>query len=218
VNAGPDVLVSRGLVASEVAAEFPGLALHWTRVTGGVGRSPAHLVARLRQLANGFRGPAVIALRTKPVPAAYRNFFRQIGLDPDVNRPPGERAALVRLFDGTFRPEGWLPDALLVALLETGVPVWALDPRRVDALSLGIRTAGRDEQLGGGGPPVGAGTLVVADAVRIHAVLFDPPSPDCAPGPGTRELVLFSVSVEGVPLIHVEEAFWLAAEALRGSV
>jgi DNA/RNA-binding domain of Phe-tRNA-synthetase-like protein len=205
----------RGAIAAEVRDEFPGLALHWAALPGRDGRSPAHLVMRLQQLADGFRGAAVIAMRTKPVPAAYRNFYRQIGLDPDVTRPPGEQAALLRLFDGTFRPEGRLADALLVALLETGVPLWALDARRVNPEGLLIRAARPQERLGTGGPPVGAGTLVVADDRRAHAVLFGAPASDSAVRSQTRELVLFSVSVDGVPLIHVEEAFWLAAEALQ---
>lgn len=208
----------RGAIAAEVREEFPGLALHWTALPGRDGRSPAHLVGRLQQLADGFRGAEVIAMRTKPVPAAYRNFFRQIGLDPDVTRPPGERAALLRLFDGTFRPEGRLADALLIALLETGVPLWALDAQRVNAETLSIRTARPEEQLGTGGSPVGPGTLVVADDRGVQAVLFGAPAPGSAVRSQTRELVLFSVSVDGVPLIHVEEAFWLAAEALQDSV
>ena len=32
-------------------------------------------------------------MRTKPIPQAYRAFFRQIGLDPDVDRIPSEEAA-----------------------------------------------------------------------------------------------------------------------------
>jgi DNA/RNA-binding domain of Phe-tRNA-synthetase-like protein len=216
----PEIRPRRGRIAPDVAEELPELALHWAQLPGHDGRSSPELAARLRQLANGFRGAAVIAMRTRPVPAAYRNFFRQIGLDPDVTRPPGEQAALMRLFHGTLRPEGRLADALLVALVETGVPIWALDATRAEAGTLCIRTAHPEDRLGGdpGGHPVGAGTLVVADDRRIHAILFGARSPDSAVSPDTRELVLFAVSVEGVPLIHVEEAFWLAAEALRDPV
>ncbi len=216
----PEIRPRHGRIAPEVGEEFPGLGLHWAQLAGRDGRSAPELVARLHQLANGFRGSAVIAMRTNPVPAAYRNFFRQIGLDPDVTRPPGEQAALARLFHGTLRPEGRLADALLVALVETGVPIWALDARRVDAATLCIRTAHSWDRLGAdsGGHPVGTGTLVVADDHRVHTVLFGARSPDSAVSPDTRELVLFAVSVEGVPLIHVEEAFWLASEALTDPV
>jgi DNA/RNA-binding domain of Phe-tRNA-synthetase-like protein len=210
----------RGAIAHQVAAEFPGLALHWAQLPGRDGHSPPELVARLAQLADRHRGPSVIAMRTKPVPAAYRSFFRQIGLDPDVTRPPGEQAALSRLFFGTFKSEGRLADALLVALVETGVPIWAGDARFTDADQLHVRTARPGDRLGAGrgGPSVAEGTLVVADERRVHAILFGERSPDSAVSSQTQELVLFAVSVEGVPLIHVEEAFWMVAEALREPV
>lgn len=219
-----------GAVAPEIAGEFPGLGLHWLTLPARDGKSPQALVARLQELANRFRGPSIIALRTKPVPAAYRRFFRQIGLDPDITRPPGEQAAVSRLFHGTFRPQSHVADAMLIALLETGVPLWALDARSTRGEELTIRTAGPGERLGapaeaqlaGAAPddaePIPPGTLVVADRRRVHAVLFGASAPDSAVSTMTRELVLYTVSVPGVPAVHVEEAFWLAAEALRGSV
>lgn len=209
-----------GTIAPEVAEEFPGLGLHWISLPARDGKSPAPLIERLQELANRFRGASVIAMRTKPIPAAYRSFFRQIGLDPDVTRPPGEQAALTRLFDGTFKPRGHVADALLVALLETGVPIWALDAARARAQQLGVRPARPAERLGDGpdGHPVAEGTLVVADDERLHAVLFGRLAPDSAVSAGTSELLLYAVSVEGVPSIHVEEAFWVATEALRGPV
>lgn len=207
-----------GRIAPEVEDELPGLGLYWARVPARNGSSPPDLVQRLRQLANGFRGAAVIAMRTKPVPAAYRNFFRQIGLDPDVTRPPGEQAALSRLFHGTFRSEGRVADALLVALLETGVPLWALDARRANADHLCIRTAEAGERLGAAPErPVDPGALVVADDEMVHAILFGQRAARSAIGPDTTELILYGISVAGVPAIHLEEAFWLAGEALRGS-
>lgn len=209
-----------GAVAPEIADEFPGLALHWLTIAARDGKTPAALLGRLQELANRFRGPSVIAMRTQPVPAAYRRFFRQIGLDPDVTRPPGEQAALARLFQGTFRPQGHLADALLVALLETGVPIWALDGTVARGEELTIRTSAPGERLGGEAPapPISPGTLVLADRRLVHGVLFGARAPDSVVSVNTRQLVLYAVSVQGVPAIHVEEAFWLAAEALRGSV
>ncbi len=217
MSSSAEIRPRRGAVAPVVEAELPGLALWWTTLSAPDRHSPPELVAQLAALANGFRGPAVIAMRTKPVPAAYRNFYRQIGLDPDVTRPPGEQAALSRLFDGTFRSHGCLADALLVALLETGVPIWALDARSVRGEELCIRTTGEGERLGAGpgAQPLAPGTLVVACGHRVHGVLFGEQARDAAPRADTQALVLFSVSVDGVPSIHVEEAFWLATEALR---
>jgi DNA/RNA-binding domain of Phe-tRNA-synthetase-like protein len=206
-----------GRIAPEVEDELPGLGLHWARLPARDRSSPPELVARLQQLANGFRGAAVIAMRTKPVPGAYRAFFRQIGLDPDVTRPPGEQAALSRLFQGTFHSEGRVSDALLVALLETGVPLWALDARRANAEELCIRTAAPGERLGAAPErPLDPGALVVADEELVHAVLFGERAARSAVRSDTTELILYGISVAGVPAIHLEEAFWLAGEALRG--
>ena len=82
---------------------------------------------RLRELSNRFRGAQAVAIRREPVPAAYRVFFRHIGLDPDVVRTPIEAAVLERMLRGGFLSGGLLEDMLLIALVDTGVPVWALD-------------------------------------------------------------------------------------------
>ena len=73
-------------------------------------------------LADRFRGAEALALRTRPVPAAYRVLFRQLGLDPDVTRTPVEALAVERLLRGGLAPRGLPEDALALATLETGVP------------------------------------------------------------------------------------------------
>jgi DNA/RNA-binding domain of Phe-tRNA-synthetase-like protein len=192
--------VSVGLVEPAVHAEFPGLRLHWTALEATVRASPREVERRLRELSDRVRGAGVVTMRTKPIPHAYRSFFRQVGLDPDLSRIPSEEAAVRRLLHGRFRSRDTLQDARLIALVETGVPVWALDAGVVDADSLGIRNA--------------AGRLVVADSARVHATLFDEPEPGHVPSRGTRRMVLFVVGVEGVPAIHLEEALWMAREVL----
>jgi len=218
VSEDVELQAAAGSISPELRAEFPGLRLDW--VTSAVRKrdSPPEVRRRLRDLSNRYRGASVVAMRTWPIPRAYRTFFRQIGLDPDTSRPPGEEAALGRLFHGSFRSHGRVADALLVALVETGVPVWALDADRVHAGGLGIRTTTESERLGAG--PLArylpAGTLIVADAVAIHSVLFGDQAPDAAVSRSTARILLYAVSVAGVPAIHVEEAFWLAVEALGG--
>ena len=211
-----DLHAAVGFVEEELAAELPGLRLSWMTLPRGPRRSPASLAGRLDALSNRYRGASVVAMRTQPIPHAYRTFFRQIGLDPDVDRIPSEQVAVTRLLQGGFRSHGALEDALLVSLIETGVPVWALDADRIDAGGLGIRATVDGDLFGGGEhahdlPP---GRLVVADARSIHAMLFGKVAPGHGVGPRTRRVAVFSVGVEGVPAIHVEEALWVCAEAL----
>jgi hypothetical protein len=55
----------------------------------------------------------------------------------------------------------------------------------------------------------------VADAESVHAILFGDAAPGHAPTAQTDRVTLFSVRVEGVPSIHVEEALWICVEALN---
>ena len=208
---------ARGSVAPELSAEFPGLRLHWTALDARVRRSSAATRGRLGALSDRYLGARVVAMRTQPIPRAYRTFFRQVGLDPDAARIPSEEVAVRRLVRGRFESQDTVQDALLIALVETGVPVWALDARAVDVGSLGIRIAAVGDRLGSAGDGVllPAGQLVVADAASVHAGLFGPPAPEHAPGSRTRRIVLFAVGVDGVPAIHVEEALWVSTDALE---
>ena len=190
-----------GFVDPLVAAEFPGLRLRWVTVRARPGPSPPALRAQLRDLSNRYRGGGVVAMRTKPIPQAFRAFFRQIGLDPDVRRIPSEAVAVARLVQGGLRSIDLVADACLVALVETGVPVWALDADRVHDAGLGIRVAAE-------------GSLSVGDGATTCCALFEPPLHECAVVGRTRRVTLFALAVDGVPEIHVEEALWCAVELL----
>jgi DNA/RNA-binding domain of Phe-tRNA-synthetase-like protein len=210
-----------GWRAREVEQELPELRLVLSRARVGrqgsvVGRSPAGVEDRLRELSNKFRGPRAVAVRREPVPAAYRVFFRHIGLDPDVMRTPIEAAALERMMRGGFLSAGLLEDILLIALIDTGVPVWALDSEAVDG-PLGIRASGEDEPLGRSADalPLPAGRLVVADASAALAVLFGELAPGHEAGAKTHDLTLFAIQVAGVPSLYVEEALWGCRTALE---
>ena len=204
-----------GWVDAEVADEFPELRLFELAVDARPGRTPRSVQERLRYLSSRFRGPQAVAQRQQPVPWAYRVFYRHVGLDPDADRTPAEAAMLDRLMHGGFKSDNLLDDALLIALVETGVPIWALDAAKVDG-TLGVRVAAEGEHLGRAedAPPVPAGRLVVADARSPLAVLFG----ELAPGHGvtrdTASMRLFSVQVAGVPAIHVEEALFQCSEIL----
>jgi DNA/RNA-binding domain of Phe-tRNA-synthetase-like protein len=210
----------RGWCDLELQRELPGLGLVCAGVELGgrrspTGASPPAVMARLRELSNRWRGQRAVGVRQEPVPAAYRVFFRQIGLDPDVTRTPVERAALARMLEGGFLSRGLIADVITLALMDTGVPVWALD---ADTLAgpLGIRASQPDERLGRGaeGPKLGGGRLVVADADRAVAILFDDPPNEHRAKRSTRRLLLYAVQVAGVPSLHVEETLWACHAAL----
>jgi DNA/RNA-binding domain of Phe-tRNA-synthetase-like protein len=209
-----------GFVAGDVAAEFPGLRLDWVTVAIPGGRrrsSPPDVVKRLRHLASRYRGASVVTMRTQPIPHAYRAFYRQIGLDPDVERIPAERVAVQRLLDGGFRSVDLIADACLIALLETAIPVWALDADAIAPPGLGIRTTTAEDARSCTGPAyLNPGSLAVADGGAVHGLLFADPMPPAAVSPRTTRAALYSVAVAGVPRIHVEEALWTSAELVGG--
>lgn len=205
-----------GWVDAELAQELPGLAL-WSLPAGAspARRSAPEVRRRLGMLASRLRGAEAVELRRRPVPQAYRVFFRQIGLDPDAHRTPAEEAVMRRLIHGGFASHGALEDALLLAVVETGVPVWALDDGTLDG-PLGLRTARAGEQrprADGFADDLPPGRLVVADAAGPVAVLFADPDALHAVTRRTERVRLFSVQVGGVPDVHVEEALWTAVEA-----
>jgi DNA/RNA-binding domain of Phe-tRNA-synthetase-like protein len=212
-----------GWRAREIERELPGLELIVMQARrarpGALGaRSPAGVEDRLRELSNRFRGARAVTLRREPVPAAYRAFFRHVGLDPDLVRTPIEAVALERMLRGGFLSGGLLEDSLLIALVDTGVPVWALDAAAVDG-PLGIRTSVEGEPLGrsprAAEGPLPVGRLVVADASAALAMLFGELAADHAAKAGTTEVMLFAIKVAGVPSLYVEEALWMCRAALE---
>lgn len=191
--------VRLGWVAPAVAEELPGLALAWCEFDAAPGPSRPAARERLHALSDRFRGAQAIALRGQAVPHAYRVLFRHLGMDPDARRTPVEAAAVERLRAGGFPVRDRVADALLVATVETGVGVWALDAATLHG-EPGIGSAG--------------GRVVVADAARTVADLFAAPAPEHAVRRATRRIALYSVRAPGVPDIAVEEALWTAWEMM----
>ena len=207
----PDV--ESGVVAPELSEEFPGLALRYLVVERGSGRSPREVKQRLRMLSDRFTGGEAVNLRHKPIPWAYRVFFRHIGLDPDRTRTPVEALALERMKHGGFRSRSLVDDALTIATVESGVAVRAFDADRVEG-SPGLRGSSAGEGLEGRPGDLPVGTLVVADEVRPIALLFGASGSGRGVRPRTRRTMLAATQVKGVPDIAVDEALWLAAEVM----
>jgi hypothetical protein len=221
VSGWPMSELQRGWCEREIQQELPELCIvslqASPRVGSLTGPSPPPVLHRLRELSNRWRGARAVNVRQEPVPAAYRVFFRHIGLDPDTARTPIEAAVLERMLDGGFLSRGVLSDVLTIATVDTGVPVWALDANTLSG-PLGIRLSREGERLGDSreGPSVAPGRLVVADADRALAVLFGELAPAHTPRAGTRRLTLFSVQVAGVAQLHIEEALWACRLLLEG--
>jgi DNA/RNA-binding domain of Phe-tRNA-synthetase-like protein len=152
-------------------------------------------------------------MRERPIPWAYRVFYRQIGLDPDRIRTPVEQLALDRLHDGGFLSRGMPADALTIAIVETGVALRAFDADRL-AGGLCIRDTAPGEALPGG-QEIAAGTLTVADEETPIAILFGPSAETYRVDGGTRRIAVVATQVKGVPQIAVEEALWMAAATLE---
>jgi DNA/RNA-binding domain of Phe-tRNA-synthetase-like protein len=204
----------RGWVAPAVAGEFPGLSLSYTTIEARSGRSPAPVKARLRVLSDRFYGGHAIQLRNRPIPWAYRVFFRQIGLDPDGTRTPVEELALERMKRGHFRSSNQLDDALTIATIETGVALRAFDADRTEG-RLGIRGSAPGEELEGRPGELPAQTLVVADERRPLGLLFGATAERRGVHSHTERITLAAIQVRGVPPIAVEEGLWIAASVLR---
>jgi DNA/RNA-binding domain of Phe-tRNA-synthetase-like protein len=209
-----DPVPEAGWVAPGLRDEFPGRAIRYLTIARGSGRSPREVKARLRALSDRFHGGHAINLRQRPIPWAYRVFYRHIGLDPDRTPTPVEELALNRMKHGGFRSRNLLDDALTIAIIESGVALRAFDADRVEG-RLGIRGSSPGERLEGRATDLPTGTLVIADERRPIAMLFGATGEGRGVGPRSRRTLVCAVQVKGVPDIAVEEAVWLVAAVMR---
>jgi DNA/RNA-binding domain of Phe-tRNA-synthetase-like protein len=202
-----------GWIEPALRSEFRGLGLRYTVVSAQTGRSPRELRNRLRHLSDRVHGHHVVNQRREPVASAYRVFFRQIGIDPDEHKPPGEAVMLERLRAGRFRSRDLLEDALMVAVVETGVAVRAFDADRFEG-ALGLRIAQQGEHLSGDRLDLPDGAIVVADERRPIGLIFGENGSAVSISPASRRIALCVVRIPGIPEISVEEALWTAAGIL----
>ena len=209
-----EVAPEPGWVDPALAEEFPGLTILMTTLGVGSGRSPQALKDRLRTLSDRFGGAQAVTLRQRPIPWAYRVFFRHIGLDPDRTRTPIEQLALDRMKGGRFRSQNRLDDALTIAMVEVGVALQAFDADRVEG-SLGLRLSTAGERFEGRHSPLPDGTIVIADERRPLAVLFDRIAEGRGVESRTERTLLVAVGVRGVPEVALEEGLWVAASAMH---
>jgi len=206
----------QGWVAPSVAAEFPGLGLAWVEAEGRPGKSPDAVRRRLDDLSDRFYGSQAIRMRERPIPWAYRVFFRQIGLDPDRTRTPVEQLAFDRIRDGAFKSRGLPGDALVIATVETGVGLRAFDADRLEG-RLCIRESAPGESLAGAPGELAQGTLVLADESDPVGLLFGTTAEGYEVEPQSRRFAIVAVQVGSVPQLSVEEALWMAAATVESA-
>jgi DNA/RNA-binding domain of Phe-tRNA-synthetase-like protein len=209
-----EVAPEPGWVAPDLAEEFPGLSIASTSLETATGRSPEALKERLRTLSDRIAGAQAIQLRQKPIPWAYRVFFRHIGLDPDTTRTPIEQLIFERMHDGRFKSRNRVDDALTIGMVEVGVALRAFDADRVEG-RIGLRLSAEREGFEGRVSPLPEGTIVVADEKRPLGILFDRTAEGRGVKRGTGRVLLAAIGVRGVPDIALEEALWVAGSALR---
>jgi DNA/RNA-binding domain of Phe-tRNA-synthetase-like protein len=209
-----EVAPETGWVEPALAEEFPGLSIVSTAIETHTGRSPEPLREQLRLLSDRIAGAQAIQLRQKPIPWAYRVFFRHIGLDPDTTRTPIEQLIFERIHDGRFKSRNRVDDALTIAMVEVGVALRAFDADRVEG-RVGLRLSAEEEGFEGRVSPLPDGTIVVADEKRPLGILFDRTAEGRGVKRATARVLLVAIGVRGVPDIAMEEALWVAGSALR---
>lgn len=150
-------------------------------------RSPSALRKRLNALSDRHGGARAITQSTREIPQAYRAHYGE--------RSPAEELTIKRLIRGQYRSRGVLPDALLIAMADTEVGVYALDSDRLD------------------GEPRVAGREVVDDHGPIAPLFADPKSVTRA----TRRLTLYAITAPGLADLAVEEALHTAYEIIASA-
>lgn len=197
-----------GWIDHEVAAEFPDLRLHHITLDARARVSPPELQGQLADLSTRFRGRQALELPRKPIPSAYRAFFRQVGLDPDVDRNPAEAVSFDRILRGRFVSRDHLSDALTAAVIETHIALGLIDADAVNG-PLGIRPVRATDTT-----DIPVGVLAIADADQAVAPLFGPTFSTFAPTYRTRRVAVTAIGVAGVEDWMVGHGLWRVADLL----
>jgi len=208
--------VRQGWVAAELAAEFPGLAVYSLTVDARPAKTPDAIREQMRALAGRITGAKVVQSRQDTVPWSYRVLWRRLGVDPDSDRTPVESLMVQRLEHGGLPSHGTPNDAIVVATLETGVPVVIADAAKVDG-DPGLRPAGPGESVGGAEGALRSGEVIYADGQGPLARLDGEVAVDRAVDDGTTTMLICALAAPAVSQIEIDEALWIAAELLEAA-
>lgn len=200
--------LKRAPVLGSLRAELPELALWTAEVDARPAKSPESVLGRLEALGTRVSAAEATGARRESTPWAYRVLARQLGDDDTAAAGLIEQLALRPAEPADLATAGLPQDALLIAVLETGVPLLAFDADRLEG-ELALRRARAGEPLGR------EGSVVVADRERPLAVLLGEHAEGAAVGKGTRRIALAAIQAKGVGNLAVEEALWTAIEIMR---
>jgi DNA/RNA-binding domain of Phe-tRNA-synthetase-like protein len=208
--------VERGWVALELTEELPGLELYWLGVDAAPAKTPRAIQRRMRDLAGRITGAKVVQSRQDSVPWSYRVLWRRLGVDPDSDRTPVEKLMVQRLEHGGLPSRGMPDDAIVVATLETGVPIVVVDAAKVQGCP-GLRPAAGGETLGGAEGMLRPGEVIYADEQAPLARLDGEVAADRAVGKETKSMLVCALAASAVSQIEIDEALWIAADMLQAA-
>lgn len=208
--------MQRGWTAPELAEEFPGLDVYWLAVEARIARTPDAVRRRMRDLAGRITGAGVVQSRQDTVPWSYRVLWRRLGVDPDTDRTPVEELMVQRLEHGGLPSRGMPADAIVVATLETGVPIVVADAAKLSG-SPGLRPARVGETLGGAEGALRPGEVVYADEQAPLARLDGAVAAGHAVGEDTSTMAVCALAAAAVSRIEIDEALWIAADMLEAA-
>lgn len=208
--------VRQGWVAPELADELPGIGVYWLTAQARPAKTPDAVRDRMRAMAGRITGAKVVQARQDSVPWSYRVLWRRLGVDPDVDRTPFESLLVQRLEHGGLPSHGLPNDAVVVATLETGVPVVVVDAATV-AGEPGLRPARASESLGGVEGALRSGEVIYADARGPLARLDGTVAAAHAAGEQTAAMLVCALAAPAVSRIEIDEALWTAVELLESA-
>jgi DNA/RNA-binding domain of Phe-tRNA-synthetase-like protein len=206
--------IRQGWVADELASEFPALGVYWLTVEARPGKTDKAVRERMRVLAGRITGATVVQSRQDTAPWSYRVLWRRLGVDPDTDRTPVEELMVQRLEHGGLPSRGMPADAVVVATLETGVPVFVADAAKLSG-GPGLRPAVTGETLGGVEGMLRAGEVVYADERAPLARLDGQMAADYAVDADTTAMAVCALAAPAVSQIEIDEALWIAADMLE---
>ena len=198
-----------GWLDHRFAGEFPTVSMRYTVIEATNLRSSPAMRSRLADHSTKFTGTYAMELPRHQIPAAYRAFYRQLGLNPDAQPPALEAIARERILRGWFPSHGVVSDALLVATIESHIALQVIDAAELDG-PLGIRPARTEDS-----PTFTPGTLVIADAQKPVAELFGPPVDSCVVSAVTTSIAIYAVGVPGMDPWLLDDALWRVADMIR---